>query len=97
MMEEKLNNDLAKELLTIISCCDNNFVSSIPNTTLKKINELAADSKKEYYLNKTKSLEEQNISNECKDLLSLMYFIYMLDSNSQTKVLDIWLKNEKKF
>lgn len=96
MMEEKLNNDTAKEFLTILSYCAPSFISSIPENVLNKLNFLAADSTKEYYIDKAKELSEQNISEDCKDLLGIMYFMYMTNTNTKDKMLDTWLKNELK-
>ena len=94
MMEEKLNSDLAKELLVVISYCEEDFLNNIPEYVLKKLSDFAADSQKDYYVDKNKSLSEQNISEECKNLLALIYFTYMLDSNKKNEMLDIWFKNE---
>ena len=61
---------------------------------MKKLSDFAADSQKDYYLDKDKSLNEQNISDECKNLLALIYYTYVLDSNEKNVMLDTWLKNE---
>lgn len=74
-MEEKLDNDLAKELLMILSLCDDDFINNIPDNIFMKINELASLSSKEYYFEKEKSLLEQDITEDCKDMLSLLYYI----------------------
>lgn len=94
MIEERLSNDTAKEFLTILSYCDTSFINSIPENVLNKLKFLAADSTREYYIDKTKKLSEQNISEDCKDLLGIMYFMYMTNANTKDKMLDIWLKNE---
>lgn len=94
MMEEKLNSDLAKELLTIISYCEDTFINNIPSYVIEKISDYAADSEKDFYVDKNKSLSNQNISEDCKNLLSLLYFTYCLDSESKNKMIDIWFKNE---
>ena len=94
MMEEKLNSDLAKELLVVISYCEEDFLNNIPEYVLKKLSDFASDSQIDYYIDKNKSLSEQNISEECKNLLALIYFTYILDSNEKNEMLDIWFKNE---
>lgn len=93
MMEEQFNPDIAKEFLTVLAYCDNLFLSSIPGNVLKKLNNLAADSLKEFYVDKNKSLIEQDISDECKDLLVLMYFTYMTDSDTKKQILNALLEN----
>lgn len=94
MIEEKLNNDLAKEILTVISYCDNSFLNNIPSNIIKNLTNLAADSTKEYYIEKEKDLTEQNISEECKDFIAIMYFMYISDSKEKELLLEKWFKNE---
>ena len=51
------------------------------------MNEFEADSDKDYFIDSTKSLKEQNLSDECKDLLSDLYFSYVLNDVSRKEVL----------
>lgn len=95
MLEKNINADTAKELLTIISYCDNEFIDSIPDYVLQNLNNLASTSTKDFYIDKNKSLIEQNISEDCKDLLSIIYFTYMTDLSSKNEILNIWIQNEK--
>ena len=93
MIQEKLDSDTVKELLMVLSYCDNTLVSKIPNNVIQNFTSLAADSSKNYYIDETKSLSEQNISEECKDLLSLLYYMYVEDDKDS--ILDKWINNEK--
>lgn len=95
MKEEQFNSDLAKEFLAVISFCDSSVLNKLPDDLLKKISDLAADSTKDFYLDKNKKLDEQNITEECKDLIGTIFFMYLIDENEKTKMLDIWLNNEK--
>lgn len=91
MMEERLDNDLAKELLIVLSYCDTNLIKNIPDSFINNLTNMAADSDKEIYIDSTKELSEQNISEECKDLLSIIYYMYVaLDKDY---VIDCWIKN----
>lgn len=72
-MEEVINCDVAKELFILLSYCDSEFIKRIPNDFYRKIISLAAESKKEYFINIDKDISEQNISNDCLDLLSELY------------------------
>lgn len=92
MIEENFNPDLAKEFLTVLAYCDNSFLSKIPGKFLKKLNDLAADSLKDFYIDKNKTLIEQDLSDECQDLIALVYFMYMTDSNIKKQILSELLK-----
>lgn len=92
-MEEKLNSDIAKELIIVLSYFDEDLVSRIPNNFLKYINDLAADSTKEFYIDKERKLSEQNISEDCKDLIGLIYYLYFTNSKEKDEILDMWTEN----
>ncbi len=92
-MEEIYDSDLAKELLTILSNTDLEFINKLPSNFLNELSFVAADSNKEFFIQKNKSLKEQNISEECKDLLSFLYYS-TLDSKDKEILLDNWLKND---
>lgn len=77
MKIENINNDIAKECLLILSYCDKRFVNNIPCEVLITLNELAANSLKDFYIDKNKDLIEQNISTECRELLSYIFYQYM--------------------
>jgi len=95
-VEEKFSNDVYKELLTILSYCDNSLINKIPKNVIKEITDYAADSNKEYYVDKNKSLMEQDITDECKSLLGIMYFMYMAGEKEKNELLNIWLENERR-
>ena len=89
-----IDNDTAKELLIVLSFCDENFIENIPSYVIQNLNVLAANSQKEIYIEKNKSLLEQNISSVCKEFLSILYFVYMTDSNYKDEILNTWLTND---
>lgn len=95
MLEEKFNSDVAKEFLTMLSYCDNSLIDKIPKEVITAITDIAADSEKDFYVEESKSLLEQKISPECRDMLGLMYFIYVADDNEKNKLLDVLAKNER--
>lgn len=90
----QLSSDVAKEFLTILAYCDNSFLEKIPNQIVKKMNDLAADSLKDFYIDVNKPLTEQKISEECKDLLSLFYYMYMTEPSAQKNIFASWTKND---
>ena len=93
MTEDILNSDLAKEILTILPYLDTSFVNNIPSNLLAKITDLAADSTKEIYIQKGKKLNAQNLSEECKNWLALLYFEFA-SITEKNEIINNWLKNE---
>lgn len=90
-MENILNSDLAKELLTVISYFEDNFITQLPNDFLHKLTDLAADSNKDFYIDENKNLSDQNLSEDCKNWISLLYY---QNSNQviRDELLNAWLK-----
>lgn len=95
MIQEK--NDVYKEVLTVLAYFNDDFIEKIPDKVLKKLNELAADSKTDFYIDTEKKLYEQNISEESKDLISLIYYNFVADKNEKKELLKIWSENENKY
>ena len=87
-------NDVAKETLDILKYFDANIVSKIPINFLNLLSELAQKSNKVVNIDKNKKLKEQNISEESKDLISLIYYNYIATGEEKEKILKIWNKNE---
>lgn len=90
-------NDVCKEVFTILAYLDTNLLDKIPNKFLKFISEQAADSNYDFYIDVEKDLDEQNISEESKDLLSLIYYSYIADENQKKEISKTWNENEIKY
>lgn len=90
-------NDVCKEVLMILAFFNDELIEKIPAKVLKSLNELAADSKAEIYIDKEKDLDEQNILEESKDLISLIYYNFISDENEKKELLKIWNKNENEY
>lgn len=90
-------NDVCKEVLTILAYFNNDVMEKIPSRILKKLNELAADSKLDYYIDKEKNLIEQDISEKSKDLIALLYYSYIANENEKYELSKIWNENEEKY
>jgi len=88
-------NDVCKEVLTILSLFSDDLIKRIPDKVLKNLSELAADSKSNFYFDKEKRLEEQNISEKGKDLISLIYYDYIADKSEKDELFKLWSQNEK--
>ena len=90
-------NDVCKEVFIILSYLDNQLLNKIPNRFLEFLTNQAADSNYEFYINPNKDLDEQDISEESKDLLSLIYYSYIADENQKKEILKIWNETEIKY
>lgn len=92
-MEKK---DVYKEVFVVLSNFNNEIIEKIPSRVFNKIANLAADSEIEVNIDMTKELEEQNISQESKDMISLLYYKYIADDDEKIELIKIWSNNEKK-
>ena len=90
-------DDVAKETLYILKCFESKFVSKIPNKFLENLKKIAETSQITVNIDRYKKLEEQEISEECKDLISLIYYNYIANENDKEEILKSWNKNEKKY
>ena len=88
-------NDVAEETLEVLRYFDNEFVSKIPRNVIKKLEELAIDSDEKVIIDKSKKLNEQAISEECKGLISLIYYNYFTNDEEKKEILNIWNENER--
>lgn len=88
-------NDVAEETLEVLRYFGNEFVSKIPRNVIKKLEELAIDSDEKVIIDKSKKLNEQAISEECKGLISLIYYNYFTNDEEKKEILNIWNENER--
>lgn len=90
-------NDVCKEVLTVLAYFNENLIEQIPNKTLQKLNEFAANSNISFYIDIEKGLNEQQISEECKDFIALLYYNYIADENEKKELSKRWNENENNF
>ena len=90
-------DDIAKETLYILDYFDSNFVSKIPNKFLENLKKIAETSQITVNIDRYKGLEEQEISEDCKDLISLIYYNYVANENDKEEIFRCWNKNEEKY
>lgn len=89
-------DDVAKETLDILEYFDSNFVSKIPNKFLENLKRIAETSRIVVNIDNQKNLEEQEISEHCKDFISLIYYNYVADEEDKKEILNCWVENKKK-
>lgn len=88
-------NDIAKEVVSILDYVDYELIKKIPIKFLDYLKNTAKDSNKNVNIDLNKSLLEQNISEESKDLIALIYYNYFADENEKSQISKIWVNNEK--
>jgi len=90
-------NDVCKEVFIVLSHLDNKLLEKIPNKFLKFLTDQAADSNYDFYINPNKDLDEQDLSEESKDLLSLIYYAYIANEAEKKELSKNWNENEIKY
>ena len=88
-------NDTAKEVISVLNYFDYDLIRRIPKKFLDYLKDKAKDSNKKVDIDINKSLLEQNISEESKDLIALIYYNYFADENEKSQISKIWVNNEK--
>lgn len=58
---------------------------------------MAKKSKLEVKIDANKKLINQNISEETKDIISLIYYNYFADDKEKNEIAKIWKENDEKF
>ena len=90
-------SDISKETLTFLAFFDNEMVNKIPNKVMVKLCEEAADSMKDFFIDPNKNFEDQEISEESKNFISLIYYNYIADEVEKKEIENKWNDNDKKF
>ena len=93
MIKQMEMKDIAKEAIEILKCFDHKSVSKIPYKFLKTLVILAQESDINIEVDRRLKLHEQNISEECKDLLALIYYNYMAKDEEKKNILKMWNEN----
>ena len=88
-------NDIAKETLTVLSYFDDNLIKKIPEKFLDYLRNLASTSNYVTHIDVEKKLVNQDISEESKDLIALIYYSYIADEEERKEIIKSWNKNER--
>lgn len=78
-MNEGNVHDVFKEVFTALSFSDKEVLNKIPDEILRKIMNYASGSDLEPNLDLDKPLIDQNISDESKSILAVLWQIYMVE------------------
>ena len=87
-------NDIANETLVVIEHFEFNLIKQIPQRIINYLKELAIESKKNYKIDENKSLANQDISEQSKDLISYIYYSYIANEEEKKEIEKKWDKNE---
>lgn len=91
------NNDVYKEVFTTLSFFSDDLIDKIPSNVLEAIGNLSLNSNANLYIDKGKSLKSQDISEDSKNLISLIYYTYIANENEKNELLKLWNENENKY
>ena len=94
MKNSMAKKDVYKEVFVVLSYFNETVIKKIPSTVFNEIIDFAADSNLEVEIDVTKKLKDQNISEESKSIISLIYYKYIVDDEKQ-EVINIWRENDK--
>lgn len=97
MTDSQEINDIAKETIYVLKNFNPTFISKISKRILKDLEELAKTSKKEVKIDKTKSLKDQNILPETKDMIALLYYNYIALPEEKKEIIQKWNENEARY
>lgn len=87
--------NVSKETLEVLKYFDSAFISKIPESFLRAMKDLASKAIVDVKIDTTKSLSEQNISEDCKDMIALIYYNYVATKPERLEMTEIWQNNEK--
>ena len=97
MIEQIEICNVAKETIELLRYFDSNFVSKISVDFLNFLRQLAEKSSITVTIDKNKKLKEQNVSEECKSLISLIYHNYFANEEEKKNIENIWNENEQRY
>lgn len=95
MIQEK--NNIYKEVLITLAYFDAELIKKIPDKVFENLKELAGESEEDFYINTEQDLEKQDISEESKDLIALIYYDYIADEQEKKEIMKLWNENERKY
>lgn len=90
-------NDISKETLTFLAFFDDEMIKKIPSNVIVKLCEEASDSIVDFFVDPNKNFEKQKISEKSKDLISLIYYLYIADKVEKKEIKNNWELNDENF
>lgn len=90
-------NNVAKQTIILFSYMDKKMLEKIPSELIEHLQRLAIDSNIKFKYQKDKDLDSQNLLDETKDLLSVIFYSYIASENEKKEILKKWNDNENKY
>ena len=97
MAEQQEICDIARETIYVLSNFEPAFVAKISKRVLNDLKQLAYKSNKIVSIDKTKSLNEQNIMPETRDMIAVLYYNYIASTEEKKIIVQKWNENEVRF
>ena len=88
--------DIYKEVIIVLSNFNKEVIQKIPDSVFSKLIDLAADSTHTVNIDINKELEEQNLFEESKEMISLIYYKYIAEDDEKKELVKIWKDNDNK-
>lgn len=88
--------DVMCETLEVLKKVEGDFFEKLPEQIKRCLEEYSKKSTKKVYLDTAKSLNEQEISDECKDLVSVIYYMSCKNETEKRGLLECWNDNMKR-
>ena len=85
-------NDIAKESLEALKHFDKKLIDKMPQIVWNNLEELSKMSKKRVNIDMNLPLKEQNILEESKDLISVIYYKYIASEEDKRQIFKAWNK-----
>lgn len=94
-IKKKMNNeltkyDICKEIFMVLSHFDNELLKKIPDRLFNMLIELSSKSQKDIYFDMKKPLKDQQVSDEAKDFISLIYYDYLSNCEEKKEIFNAW-------
>ena len=86
-------SDIAKETIEVLKKFDTQFISKIPSICIDELRKLAEKSDKNVIIYLNKKLYEQEISEEAKDLVSMLYYSFVANDQDKEYITKMWKEN----
>lgn len=86
---------IACETLKVLEYCDKSFINKIPIEIINKLKSIEKHSSvKNIKIYKNKKIYEQDISDDAKNFIALLYYNYVASVDERKDILNIWMKND---
>ena len=85
--------DAVKEGLTYLAYFQQELINQIPSLFLTEMKKIANKSTRTFEVDTSKNLLEQEMSEDCKDFLALVHYLFFATPEEKKELAEIWRKN----